>query len=316
MNDHSDHAGVNDMRRRPWSWFDNAIIHRYGASIGPYGIAVYMALLTYADKRRTCFPSLQTLSTILKINKKTVLKSLKRLEDCGLVRIEHRYRQREDGRSECLANRYTIVDPDDAQPASPRRADHDRDVNAAMASVHGTPPRGPDTTPRVRGTTGGSLSGPTPRVPDTPELEPLNQNHLSNQNHLTIKKNNPPLPPLTGGNSGGVHHSDITHHVGHAGGNGYHGPLWERFDRFWHAYPRKIGKGAARQAWKRLKPDEALLAQMLAAIDQQQGSVQWNRDGGQYIPLPSTWLKQERWEDELPTYLDAMNRVDAEEDDA
>jgi len=155
----SDHMGVNDERRPPWSWFDNAIIHRYGASIGPYGLAVYMALLTYADKSRTCFPSLQTLAKVLKINKKTVLKSLKRLEDCGLIRIEHRYRQLEDGRTECLANRYTIVDTCDieveAQPAPPRRAD------------------GPEG--RVRGT--------PPCVPDTPELEPLNQNHLSNQNH-------------------------------------------------------------------------------------------------------------------------------------
>jgi hypothetical protein len=109
-----------------------------------------------------------------------------------------------------------------------------------------------------------------------------------------------------------------THHVGHAGHageNGHHGPLWERFDRFWHAYPRKIGKGAARKAWKKLKPDEALLTQMLAAIEQQRDSIQWNRDDGQYIPLPSTWLKQERWEDELPIYVSALDGVDAEEDD-
>jgi len=104
----------------------------------------------------------------------------------------------------------------------------------------------------------------------------------------------------------------------HQDGNGtapYSGPLWERFNLFWQAYPRKMGKGAARKAWKKLKPDEALLAQMLKAIQFQQGSYQWNRDDGQYIPYPATWLNQERWEDEPPPYYSAWDLGD-EEDDA
>jgi len=28
-------------------------------------------------------------------------------------------------------------------------------------------------------------------------------------------------------------------------------------------------------------------------------SESWNRDGGRYIPHPSTWLNGRRWEDEL-----------------
>ena len=39
---------------------------------------------------------------------------------------------------------------------------------------------------------------------------------------------------------------------------------------------------------------------MLSAIDTQKKSDQWKKDNGQFIPNPTTWLNQRRWEDELP----------------
>ena len=39
---------------------------------------------------------------------------------------------------------------------------------------------------------------------------------------------------------------------------------------------------------------------MIRAVEAQKNTPQWVRDGGQYIPHPSTWLNQERWRDELP----------------
>lgn len=70
------------------------------------------------------------------------------------------------------------------------------------------------------------------------------------------------------------------------------------FDAFWAAYPRKVGKADARKAFKKVK---APMAALLTAIDRQKQSDQWQKNGGQYIPNPSTWLNQGRWEDELPT---------------
>ena len=68
------------------------------------------------------------------------------------------------------------------------------------------------------------------------------------------------------------------------------------FDDFWAAYPKKTGKGEARKAFAKVKvPVEKLIA----AVENQKRSVQWQKDGGQYIPNPSTWLNQGRWEDEL-----------------
>ena len=72
----------------------------------------------------------------------------------------------------------------------------------------------------------------------------------------------------------------------------------EAFERFWTAYPRKVGKGRAEKLFVRLKPDHRLLDTMLTAIEQAKGSEQWQRDQGRYIPNPSTWLGQRRWEDE------------------
>ena len=72
----------------------------------------------------------------------------------------------------------------------------------------------------------------------------------------------------------------------------------EAFERFWTAYPRKVGKGRAEKLFVRLKPDHRLLDTMLTAIKQAKGSEQWQRDQGRYIPNPSTWLGQRRWEDE------------------
>ena len=72
----------------------------------------------------------------------------------------------------------------------------------------------------------------------------------------------------------------------------------ESFDAFWAAYPRKVGKGKARRVWARLRPAQPLLSEIMDAIDWQKKSVQWTKDGGQFIPHPATWLNQERWSDE------------------
>jgi hypothetical protein len=72
-----------------------------------------------------------------------------------------------------------------------------------------------------------------------------------------------------------------------------------RFDRFWKAYPSKVGKDAARKAFDKRKPDDGLVDVMVAALGRQSESDRWRRDGGQYIPNPSTWLNEGRWQDEI-----------------
>lgn len=74
------------------------------------------------------------------------------------------------------------------------------------------------------------------------------------------------------------------------------------FEEFWKAYPKKLGKGAARKAWKKLNPSSSLLTNILEAIKKQKSCEQWCKDNGQFIPHPATWLNQERWQDEVEVY--------------
>ena len=73
------------------------------------------------------------------------------------------------------------------------------------------------------------------------------------------------------------------------------------FDSFYAAYPKHAGKANALKAWNALAPDEALQARIMAAIQVQRASPSWTKDGGQFIPLPATWLRGRRWEDEQQT---------------
>lgn len=72
----------------------------------------------------------------------------------------------------------------------------------------------------------------------------------------------------------------------------------DRFSVFWAAYPKKVGKDAARVAFTKRAVRDDLLHRMLEALRLQKQSRDWTKDGGQYIPHPATWLNAARWEDE------------------
>ena len=72
------------------------------------------------------------------------------------------------------------------------------------------------------------------------------------------------------------------------------------FDTFWQAYPKKVGKADALKAFAKLKPDSELMQTILAAIAQWSKTDQWSKDNRQYVPMPATYIRGRRWEDELP----------------
>lgn len=89
----------------------------------------------------------------------------------------------------------------------------------------------------------------------------------------------------------------------------------QRFDRFWAAYPNKKAKQDAFRAFQKLKPDDDLLNRMLAALEREKESAQWQESGGRFIPHPATWLNGRRWEDETtsPTPAQAAKHVVAQD---
>jgi uncharacterized protein YdaU (DUF1376 family) len=69
----------------------------------------------------------------------------------------------------------------------------------------------------------------------------------------------------------------------------------DRFDTFWKHYPRKVAKSNALKAWLKIKPDDALTKQIIAAVNSQGLS---NKEI-QFVPHPASWLNANRWEDEV-----------------
>lgn len=71
------------------------------------------------------------------------------------------------------------------------------------------------------------------------------------------------------------------------------------FDAFWNAYPKKKDKRRARDVFNRLNITDDLLKVLITAIDNQKQSAEWQKNNGQFIPYPATWLNGHRWEDEI-----------------
>ena len=69
------------------------------------------------------------------------------------------------------------------------------------------------------------------------------------------------------------------------------------FDLFWDAYPSKVAKDAARKAFHKRNPDADLVALMVKAINLQRASAKWQKNGGEFIPNPATWLNAGQWQD-------------------
>lgn len=72
------------------------------------------------------------------------------------------------------------------------------------------------------------------------------------------------------------------------------------FEVFYAAYPRHEARKDAEAAFAKLNPSEELLAKILAAIAAKRQSNDWTKENGKYVPLPASWIRAERWNDEAP----------------
>lgn len=71
----------------------------------------------------------------------------------------------------------------------------------------------------------------------------------------------------------------------------------ELFEMFYKKYPKKQAKSSALKAWGKIKNLDFDL--IMESLEEQKQSDAWRKDNGQYIPMPTTWLNQERWNDEV-----------------
>jgi len=73
----------------------------------------------------------------------------------------------------------------------------------------------------------------------------------------------------------------------------------QNFEKFYSEYPNKKSKQKAREKFIKLKVDGELMEMIMSALRKQKNTEQWLKDNGKFIPHPTTWLNQARWEDEV-----------------
>lgn len=127
----------------------------------------------------------------------------------------------------------------------------------------------------------------------------------------------PPIPPQGDSDAGGDIRSSITDYEPDETDSDFDKPEYvaapslppkpkqqpkqrssdEMFSVFWDAYPKKISKKDALKAFRALKVTDALFVRILDGLEKHKASYQWLKNGGEYIPHPATFLRQERWKD-------------------
>ncbi len=77
------------------------------------------------------------------------------------------------------------------------------------------------------------------------------------------------------------------------------GDIYVHFERFWKAYPKKVDKGHAEIAFKKINPSKELVDIMITAIDRQKAEKEQATGFMPEWKNPATWLRGQCWEDEI-----------------
>ena len=76
-----------------------------------------------------------------------------------------------------------------------------------------------------------------------------------------------------------------------------------------HGVVEDPGKKKCHEWWKKHTPDDVLLEVMLSKIDQAKQTKKWKEEGGQFVPMPLTWLNGARWNDEYQVTSQKKDRL-------
>lgn len=132
-------------------------------------------------------------------------------------------------------------------------------------------------------------------TPNNINNKQLNNKYINNNNIYVQSSDFEQGENLTVETADGTNETFVDHSTTPAKG--------ELFERFWRVYPVKKNKKKARLIFEKLNVTEELLEKMLTTLGFQRRSPLW--EDTQYIPLPTTWLNNARWEDEM-TFDEAL----------
>jgi hypothetical protein len=85
----------------------------------------------------------------------------------------------------------------------------------------------------------------------------------------------------------------------------------EDFLKFWDAYPNKSSKAKANESWLKIKPS---IEQVLSTLSWQVKTSKWLEKNGEFIPMASTYINQQRWLDEKSSGNGAASGNDFKKD--
>ena len=85
-----------------------------------------------------------------------------------------------------------------------------------------------------------------------------------------------------------------------------------RFKAFWEIYPKHTSVETAYQQFEKLNLDDDTYRTLISCLKKQCNSIEWQREQGRFIPAPSRYLREKKWQDEL-TYPVAFEPVAIDE---
>lgn len=239
------------------------------------------------------WPSQPAIATDLGLTVQGVRKITRRLQDKGWLRIES---PEDCGRSHGL--RYAVAEGETTVDSS-----EEKKVNGGLPfeGQKGSTPVDPFARERVNDR---NPKGSTPVYPC--DTERVNGRHPKGstkaRSHIrrTLYKN-------TNNSNARADDTKTTHGEGLFGdpdpmGSPGVNPTTngEHFERFWSEYPNKVKRKKCQEIWQRLKLTPAQAEQVIEAVKRYRRTAQWQKNGGEFIPHPSTFLNQGRWEDQIP----------------
>lgn len=80
------------------------------------------------------------------------------------------------------------------------------------------------------------------------------------------------------------------------------------FETFWNKYPKKVGKTKAEVSYSRKATSKEKEQQIFDGLEKYIKKWKLENTDKQYIPNPTTWLNQERWNDEVEVCRDVFNK--------
>lgn len=73
----------------------------------------------------------------------------------------------------------------------------------------------------------------------------------------------------------------------------------EKFEMFYKEYPKHVKRAEVEKWFFKNEPDDELFNTMMIQLSKFKKSDEWKNK--KYIPYPTSWLNQKRWEDEIKT---------------